>query len=1263
MRKILGFSVWEHEFRRPRPLRAVSAGAALLLSLGVVPVEAATHSNLSGSEAVTDNDSTVTLENTADSVYQGAFSSGGTVTKTGSGTLTVSGGATFSSAGPVNIQEGVLCFGDRTPNHSGTLTMNIASGAALEFNMTAGDTYTANNSLLTANNQKVIFSGDGTLKVTGGAKLYQQSKVVTGASVTYALSKNAVIDIENGTFVNGGWQNVNTDQNYATLNIGENGAFDVWNGKAFQVGKLTGSGTVAKGYSGTTSLIIGNGTTADDSAIFAGTMQQTQLTLEKIGDGTQEMTGNVSLDRLLVNDGTLVFSGTSAFSAANGVTIADGAVLKFTDRTTNHSGTLTMNIASGGVLEFNMTTGDTYTASNSLLNVNDQKITFSGDGTLKVTGGAKLYQQSKALTGSSITYALSKDAVIDIENGTLVNGGWQNVNTDENYATLNIGENGAFDVWNGKAFKVGKLTGSGKIAKGYAGNTTLILGNGTTADDQAVFTGNIQHEELSIEKIGGGKQTIGGNLTLNGLKVTEGELEVNGTFDLNGEVVVNSHLNLNGEYGKTSGYFDGTVTGTGTITLNGGKVDEAIFINGNAAGFTGTLVSESGYVSLDETNGRKLSDSGLTLAGGIVHNEQNSPVIASPVFLKEGTTSGLMCGWGNTTMENTRFVTISGKISGAGALQIFADSGTNVLANTNDYSGGTIIGGAASGTTNKRTFLRLDAPNALGTGPVSFGQNDAELNINGNAQTFGGLSNGTFTGTKILNTGEAAALTFAPASGDHVYSGTLPSNLTDVTKTGAGSQTLTANLTLDSLTVSEGELVLQGTSTLRDSVHVDGQLRLDSGTSRSAYLNGTVTGTGTITLNGGKVDEAIFINGNAAGFTGTLVSESGYVSLDETNGRKLSDSGLTLAGGIVHNEQNSPVIASPVFLKEGTTSGLMCGWGNTTMENTRFVTISGKISGAGALQIFADSGTNVLANTNDYSGGTIIGGAASGTTNKRTFLRLDAPNALGTGPVSFGQNDAEMNINGNAQTFGGLSNGTFTGTKIMNTGEAAALTFAPASGEYVYSGALPSNLTDVTKTGAGSQTLTNLHASGTTTVEQGTLTLAGNSMLNDVVMKGGTLAEASDSQIALADGSTVSIVPAEEFVQLPGLDFTNSTLQLTITSDALYSQFNMTEVPTFDENAGFIDVAFTEGMEFSDAGYLVAEMIGDLNGSQDFNDWLLETEREDWNLAWVSGKGLMLTALGAAGGGESAAVPEPAAFMLLLLGMGILGLRSIRFKK
>ncbi|MBO5436342.1 MAG: hypothetical protein J6A23_01650, partial [Thermoguttaceae bacterium] len=102
----------------------ICAAAAFLLSVGVVPVDAGTHSNLSGSEAVTDNDPTVTLENTADSVYQGAFSSGGTVTKTGTGTLTVSGGATFSSTGPVNIQEGVLCFSDRTPNHSGTLTMN-----------------------------------------------------------------------------------------------------------------------------------------------------------------------------------------------------------------------------------------------------------------------------------------------------------------------------------------------------------------------------------------------------------------------------------------------------------------------------------------------------------------------------------------------------------------------------------------------------------------------------------------------------------------------------------------------------------------------------------------------------------------------------------------------------------------------------------------------------------------------------------------------------------------------------------------------------------------------------------------------------------------------------------------------------------------------------------------------------------------------------------------------------------------------------------
>ncbi|MBQ2821383.1 MAG: hypothetical protein IJF17_07350, partial [Thermoguttaceae bacterium] len=88
-----------------------------------------------------------------------------------------------------------------------------------------------------------------------------------------------------------------------------------------------------------------------------------------------------------------------------------------------------------GTLVMNSAKTDNHGAGNSFINGNNQAIQFTGTGTLVHNGTGRLAMQSsgyKGAGGYSIKFAFSDGALIDIQKGTLVNGGWNQQNWNDN---------------------------------------------------------------------------------------------------------------------------------------------------------------------------------------------------------------------------------------------------------------------------------------------------------------------------------------------------------------------------------------------------------------------------------------------------------------------------------------------------------------------------------------------------------------------------------------------------------------------------------------------------------------------------------------------------------------------------------------------------------------------------------------------------------------------------------------------------------------
>ena len=241
---------------------------------------------------------------------------------------TDSGGSTFSVYGAGSDNK-VTFSGDQTytgatNTHSGTLVfggdyksslVDIAAGAEVELNG-------AHEYLTTGTS--TTFEGAGTLSKTGaGTVVWKQG------SATFAMDSGSLIDVREGTFTGGSFNNEVWTDNKSDLNVETGATFNGFEA-AVRVDALTGGGSIVSGFDPIPGVVFTFGVD-NGSGTFTGTLGNNSAdpswdgSYIKEGTGTQVLAGaNTYTGTTTVNGGTLSLASGSSHSGTGAYTVNSG---------------------------------------------------------------------------------------------------------------------------------------------------------------------------------------------------------------------------------------------------------------------------------------------------------------------------------------------------------------------------------------------------------------------------------------------------------------------------------------------------------------------------------------------------------------------------------------------------------------------------------------------------------------------------------------------------------------------------------------------------------------------------------------------------------------------------------------------------------------------------------------------------------------------------------------------------------------------------
>ncbi len=282
-------------------------------------------------------------------------------TKTGEGTLAISN-ETNTLTGGLTIEQGKLSAASKAALSDVAITLNGG-----ELDVTAAGVQSFSNAInvgenggsvraLTSNyNTFVSLSGSGALTTNGRIHFDGTGGFSGSIDVQSDYTRVATSAVDH----------------ISVLNVASGAHFNITgsNGDTIKIGQVTGSGELFVGPAINANFEIGYGTAATDTATFSGSIRgnndTNQVTIKKVGDGTQILSrsGGISdsssrIAGIVVDAGVLVFNGSglsadtaTGFSMGRPVTVNAGGTLRFANYW-NSPGASSNFTVNGGTLQF-----------------------------------------------------------------------------------------------------------------------------------------------------------------------------------------------------------------------------------------------------------------------------------------------------------------------------------------------------------------------------------------------------------------------------------------------------------------------------------------------------------------------------------------------------------------------------------------------------------------------------------------------------------------------------------------------------------------------------------------------------------------------------------------------------------------------------------------------------------------------------------------------------------------------------------------------
>ena len=1082
----------------------------------------------SGSVAIGANDLTLT--------DQGDFAGG----FTGTGGLDISGNTALSGTSDFT---GDLAITGGSTNITGTIeaaNVDVASGAGLTVDgasLVDSSNVNIDGTLTVANNEIVgTLTASGT--VAGSGTLTAGTYNLDGASVAANLGAGT-LNSDGTTQLDGTSAATAVNVNSGTLVLGS--ADRLANGAAVNL-----TGDLDLGGNETIDSLAGTGSVITNSGETLTTTGDSSFDGDITGTGGYTVNGGVSslnngasyTGATTVTAGTLQVGGALA---SNDLDVVSGASL---ETTTANVLSDSASVAVDGTVTLggNETVGS-ISGAGSLVNGGNDLTVGAGDFSGVISGAGDLIKESNGtliLSGAN-TYGgetLVNQGTLHVDGGSLLS----DEITVANNATLQLTD--AQFAANSELVNSGtvQIAGDNSIGNLFGG-ATGVVDLGMDASDTLTVQGGV-YDGL-IQGSGGLTKDGTGTLTLNGANTYAGATNVNGgTLQLNGtiasgDVTVDGASLILGSGERINDAATLTVTGGGTITLNGDETVATANLGEQSVGGTGELIADTFTLNGTEVN------TGIT--GGTVATG----------------------GSGTTTTINAASSADSLTVANTDTLDLNATFGTDVVTaeGTLNLGGADLLNSTAAVDVDGALNLGGDQTlsTVTGNGSVAIGANDLTLTDQG---TFAG----GFTGTGNLDIVGNAEL-----SGASDFTG-------DLAITG-GSTDITGSIEAANVDVASGTgLTVNGTS-LADTaaVNVDGTFTINSAeTIGSLTATGTVDGAGVLTAATYDLDGALV---NADLGAGVLTS-NGATQLNGTSDAEVVnvESGVLALGSDSGLADNAAVnLTGDLDLARSETVGSLAGTGSVLTNAGEILTTTGDssfdgdITGAGGYTV--NGGTSSLNNGATYTGATTvtagtlsIGGAlASNDLNVATGAELatsaanvlsDAATATVDGTLTFGGSETLTAVTGGGTvaieasdltlTDQGTFAGGFTGTGNLDIAGSAVL-----SGSSNFTGdlAITGGSTDITGSIAAANvdvaSGTGLTVNGTSLADTAAVNVDGTFTINSAETIGSLTATGTVDGAGVLTAATYDLDGALVNADLgAGVLTSNGATQLNGTSDA-----------------------------------------------------------------------------------------------------------------